>query len=383
MTEQTFPEMDGTRLEALARAALNKPDARLDGPWSCHPLGGGVGGSLGVYRLAGNACVGETVWPWSVVLKISASAAGAAPDTWEYPPREAFVYRSDLLEGLPSSLIAPRCYAVEEGPDGTTRMWLEDVVDEHPGQWPPERHAIAAAHLGRFNSAYLTNVPQHPWLSHLALRDLVESAGPAVASLERLAGPDGHPIVRTFYSPSVVKAFCQLWDEREAFLNALSNLPQTLCHRDAHRRNLFSRIGPDGVEQMVLIDWACAIHGALGEDAAGLVMSNLLLFEAVGIAPRDLDAICFANYLNGFQEGGWSGDPRTVRLGYTAAASMQHMLGFGSRAAAGLSNSAAHPFFVQLFRRSLTEVVEAWNDVLWPFHLGLIEEARELMRTVG
>lgn len=385
MTEQTFPEIDGTRLEALARAALNQPGAHLVGPRSCHPLGGGVGGSLGVYRLAGNASAGEIVWPWSVVLKICAPAAGAAPDTWEYPPREALVYRSDLLKALPAGLIAPRCYAVEEGADGTTRMWLEDVVDERTGQWPPECHAIAAALLGRFNSAYLTDVslPQHPWLSPQALRDLVEAAGPAVASLEHLAGPDGHPLVRTFYSPSVVKSFCQLWDEREAFLNVLRDLPQTLCHRDAHRRNLFSRTGPDGVEQMVLIDWACASHGALGEDVAGLVISNLLLFEAEGINPRDLDAICFASYLEGLQEGGWSGDPRKVRLGYTAGASMQHMLGFGSHAAAVFGNTATHPFVEQLFRRSLTEVVEAWGDVLWPFHLELIEEARELMRTVG
>ncbi len=174
MTEQTFPEINGTRLESLAQAVLSKPDACLDGPWSCHPLGGGVGGSLGVYRLAGNACVGTAVWPWSAVLKICAPAAGTAADTWEYPPREALVYRSDLLEALPPGLITPRYYAVEEGPDGTPWMWFEDVVDEHPGQWPPERHAIATAHLGRFNSAYLTSapLPQHPWLSHLALCDL-------------------------------------------------------------------------------------------------------------------------------------------------------------------------------------------------------------------
>jgi hypothetical protein len=97
--------------------------------------------------------------PWSAVLKILRLPGGLAderrarlctpshPDYWR---REALVYRSRVLRGLPRGLGAPRCFAVEERGDGTVWLWLEDVVDAYRGAdgvgaWPfPDRFLLAA-----------------------------------------------------------------------------------------------------------------------------------------------------------------------------------------------------------------------------------------------
>src|SRR5918994_3544740 len=165
------------------------------------------------------------------------------------------------------------------------------------------------------------------WLGHHCPRSrgsrrgviptLVDAAGPAIADLDRLTAPGAPALVRQFYAPRVVAALRRLWSERAAFLGALERLPRTFCHGDAHRRNFFSRTGPDGAEQTVAIDWEYAGQGALGEEMAALVMTNLVLFETVGIAPHDLDATCFAAYVEGLRVAGCDGEPRAARLGYT------------------------------------------------------------------
>jgi hypothetical protein len=187
------------------------------------------------------------------------------------------------------------------------------VTDKYPGPWPLDRYACAARELGRFQGAYLTGtpVPDQPWLSRGWLRNFVEPSGPDVAALERLAGSDASPLERMLYPPSVVLEINRLWTERERFLTALDRLPQTFCHLDAFRRNLLHRAGPEG-EEVVAIDWSYAGHGAVGQDLGQLVVASLQFFETVGIAPRDLDAACFAGYVAGLREaGGGLGGGRT------------------------------------------------------------------------
>ena len=57
------------------------------------------------------------------------------------------------------------------------------------------------------------------------------------------------------------------------------------------------------------------------------MVASLYFFEAVGIAPRDLDAACFAGYVAGLREAGWVGDERLVRLGFTADAALRFTVG--------------------------------------------------------
>ena len=310
-------------------------------------------------------------------------ADGADPGAWDYPAREGLAYGSGLLAALPGGLAAPRCLAVEAQPDGTTRLWLEAVTDAHPGPWPLDRYAWVARRLGRFNGAYLAGapLPDQPWLSRGWLRSWVEASGPAVAELEHLAGPGGPPLLRQLYPPPVVAELRRLWDERERFLTALDRLPRTFCHHDAFRRNLLVRAGPEG-EELVAVDWAYAGHGAVGEELGQLVVASLFFFETVGIAPRELDAACFAGYVAGLREAGWAGDERLVRLGFTAAAALRHTIGLLRLMLPVVTDPALRPVVEDMFGRPLEEVVEAWAE-LWPFQFGLAEEARALLPVVG
>ena len=375
--------VDAATLEPLIRGLLGEPAAVVAGAWSCHPLGGGGGEGLGLYRVTGSARVGGATHPWALVLKVCADAEGADPRAWDYPAREGLAYGSGLLAALPGGLAAPRCLAVAAQPDGTTWLWLEAVADEHPGPWPLHRFALVARHLCRFNGAYLAGapLPDQPWLSRGWLRDFVAPSGPAVAELERLAGSGGPPLLRRLYPLPVIVEVRQLWEERERFLAALDQLPRTLCHLDAFRRNLLNRPGPSG-EALVAVDWAYAGHGAVGEELVPLVLGSLYFFEAESIAPRDLDAACFTGYMAGLREAGWAGDERVVRLGFTAAAALRYTVGGVRLVLPWMTGPTLRPVTEELLGRPVEEVVEAWAE-LWPFQFGLAEEARALLRLVG
>ena len=374
--------VDAATLAPMVRDLLGEPKAIVTEGWTSRALGGGASEGPGLYRVTGLARVGDDTHPWALVLKVCAATDGTDPGAWDYPVREAMVYGSGLLAALPGGLATPRCLAVEAQPDGTTRVWLEAVVDAHPGPWPVDRYSLAARHLGRFNGAYLagTPLPEQPWLSRGWLRDFVAPSGPAIADLERLASPGGPPLLQQLYSPSVVFEIKRLWTERERFLTALDRLPQTLCHLDAFRRNLLIRAGPEG-EELVALDWAYAGHGAVGEDLGQLVVASLFFFETVGTAPRDLDAACFAGYVAGLREAGWVGDERLVRLGFAADAALRHTIGLLGQIWSLVSEPALRPVVEELFGRPCEEVVEAWAE-LWPFLLELAEEARALLRAV-
>jgi hypothetical protein len=371
--------VDAATLAPMVRELLDESEAVIVGEWTCRPLGGGAGEGIGLYRISGLARVRGATHPWALVVKVCAATDGADPGAWDYPAREGLAYGSGLLAALPGGLSTPRCLAVEAQPDGTSRLWLEAVTDAHPGPWPLDRYAVVARDLGRFNGAYLAGapLPEQPWLSRGWLRDFVEPSGPNVADLERLAGPGASPLVRQLYLSPVVSEITRLWTEREQFLAALDRLPRTFCHQDAFRRNLLHRAGPEG-EELVAVDWAYASHGAVGEELGQLVVASLFFFETVGIAPRELDAACFAGYMAGLREAGWAGDERLVRLGFTAAAALRHTVGLLGQIVPVVSDPTLRPAMEELFGRPLEEVAAAWAE-LWPFQFELAEEARALL----
>jgi hypothetical protein len=371
--------VDAATLEPMVRDLLDEPGAAVVEGWSCRPLGGGAGEGIGLYRVTGSARVGGAAHPWALVVKVCAATDGADPGAWDYPAREGLAYSSGLLAALPGRLSTPRCLAVEDQPDGTSRLWLEAVTDAHPGAWSLDRYALVARDLGHFNGAYLagTALPDQPWLSRGWLRNFVEPSGPAVADLEHLVGADASPLARQLYPTPVVIEFKRLWTERERFLGALDRLPRTFCHHDAFRRNLLHRAGPEG-EELVALDWAYAGHGAVGEELEQLVVASLFFFEGIGIAPRELDAACFGGYMAGLREAGWAGEERLVRLGFTSAAALRHTVGLLRLVWPVVADPALRPDIEELFGRTLEEVVEAWAE-LWPFQFALAEEARALL----
>jgi hypothetical protein len=325
--------MDGVdRLQAIDRPMLTNLVRRsrqsetlevID--WQSTALDGGGGHATGgVYRVAGNGRDRGEVVPWSLVLKVTrSSGVDDNPQSWGHGKRELRAYSSGLLEGLPGDLAAPRCYGAIEQPDGTDWLWLEEIKDTAGPRWPLAQYAIAARHLGGFNGAYTCALPTDPWLSSGWLRSWVAAAAPGIV---QLPGVLDHPLVRRLFPADSAAHVLDLWARREALLHVFDRLPQTLCHFDAVRRNLFARPGGDGRDQTVVADWAFVGPGAIGVDLAPLVVGSVLLYGAELSDLPALEEAALAGYLHGLCEAGWRGDPRAVRLGYLAAAALRYTL---------------------------------------------------------
>ena len=112
------------------------------------------------------------------------------------------------------------------------------------------------------------------------------------------------------------------------------------------------------------------------------MVASLFFFETVGIAPRDLDAACFAGYVAGLREAGWVGDERLARLGFTVDAALRSSVGLLGQIWSLVSDPALRSVVEDWFGRPLEAVVEAWAE-LWPFQFELADEARVLLATVG
>jgi hypothetical protein len=329
------------QLQSVDRATLIGPVRRalrsdtvqvLD--WRSSRLGGGVGNpvSLGLYRFSGTGQDRGEIVTWSLVLKIAQSPAnvgaqdmgeGEDQTHWNYWKREMHIYRSGLLEDLPRGLAAPRCFGIEERPGDVFWLWLEEITGSDHASWPLDRYGLAARHFGRFNGAYLSkrSLRTLPWLSIGLLRQWCIGMAAELSlffDFRRRPSMWEHPLVRRIYPPPNANPFMRFLMERERFLAALDQLPQTLCHKDAYSTNLIARRGEDGQEETVALDWALAGIGPVGEELAQIAIGALDNVEAAESAR--VNQVVFDGYLDGLRDSGWRGDVQTVRFGYVASA---------------------------------------------------------------
>jgi hypothetical protein len=325
--EEQLKAVDQTTLTPLVRRALNRDDVEVDG-WYYEPVFGGIEMCSGVYRFSGNGqATGETL-PWTLILKV----AQATPDSqgashrWRHWKREMLAYQSGLLSDLPGGLVPPRCYGATERRDGTTWIWMEEVRDEVHQRWPLEYYGSVARCLGQFNGAYLTGkpLPDDPWLTRQHLCQYVENAAPAV---ERLLNSMDHPLIQRAL-PGISAGFIQeIWEERHDILETIEHLPQTLCHLDAFRRNLFSRRTADRGDQVVAVDWSFLGIAAVGEEIAPLVNGSVAFGAVSPTEELELERIVLEGYLEGLQDAGWRGNPDLVRFGYAATLYWRYAIG--------------------------------------------------------
>lgn len=345
-------------LAAPVCRCLGTEDARID-DWSSCALTGGSSQVEGVWRVAGTAQVGATVHAWSMILKgWPAPAPDQAETSMGWPRRELDLYRSGLLDALPGGIAAPASFGHDLRPDGSAWVWMEDVTGDASGPWPPDRFASHARQLGRMNGAWSAGrpLPDLPGLSRGWLRERVETAGPFVPLL---ASEASHPLIRQVYPPAVAAAHGRVWADRERYHAALDRLPRTFCHMDAFPRNAFTRRGPGGQDQTVLIDWAFAGIGALGEELASPIVASVMFLEAPAAGARHLEALALDGYLDGLRDAGWRGNPDDVRRGYAIAAALRYGVGGMGRSVPVLLDERLHPIAERIIGRPFEEFVAA------------------------
>ncbi|MCB1045479.1 MAG: phosphotransferase, partial [Acidobacteria bacterium] len=315
-SENTLLEtINETVLQPLVQQVLANPSVEIV-KWNyekLHGAGGGLGGTV-IYRFSGLGQVQDKLIPWSLVLKILQARADESSSS-HYWKREAEAYRSGWLNTLSGGLVTPRCYAIDDHPD-FIRIWLEDVQDSFGSAWTLSHYGLVARHLGQFNGQYLAQevIPTFSWFSSQWIRQDLATAAP---SFEKMRSLLDHPIIRRFFPPPLGEKALRLWAEKERFLMVLEGLPQTVCHFDAFRRNLFGRSNADGKTQIVAIDWSYVGSGPPGAEIVALVWVTLFFRDVEASQARDLAGVVFANYLDGLRDSGWQGDPRQVRFAFT------------------------------------------------------------------
>lgn len=318
--------VDGTKLTPLVQRALGRGDVEV-GEWCCRPIYGGVEMVSSLYRFSGGALAAGAVIPWTLILKIVQAPPGESSDPQgvKHWKREALAYQSGLLSDLPGGLTAPRCYAAAER-DGAYWVWMEEVRDEIGEKWPLEHYGTVARCLGQFNGAYLMGqpLPTHPWLTRKWLRQYVEQAAPAVALL--LSSMD-HPLIRRALPGFSAEFIQRAWNERYAILEAIERLPQTFCHLDAFRRNLFSRRTVEGGDQAVAVDWSYMGIASVGEELAPLVGASIGFYAVMPADALRLEQIALEGYLAGLRDAGWQGNPDRVRFCYAATMYWRYVFG--------------------------------------------------------
>jgi hypothetical protein len=360
----------------MVRKATSRGAAEV-GDWSMTAVHAGAGEGLGVYRLNGGGHDGPAALRWSLVLKVlGPQADGRTTSDWNFWRREADAYRSGVLAELPGDLATPRCLAVTDQPDGSVRLWLEEVLDDIGERWPLPRYAVAARHLGQLNGAYAAGRPRPagPWMARRWLPAWVAANGPAV---EQLRAFRDHPLVRLVLPSSEMQRLQRLWAEREPLLAALERLPRTFCHRDAFRRNLIARRTPGGGDQTIAIDWAFVGEGAIGEDVVPLITASLEFFEVEFADAQELEALVLDGYMQGLRDAGWHGDPAQVRYAFAAGSALRYALGTIRLVLPSLLDARNHRRLEELFSRPVAQVLEDWR-VFYRYLLDHADKARAI-----
>jgi hypothetical protein len=378
-TDAMLAAVDRAMLTPLVRSALLSDTLEVV-HWKGEQIHGGAGGGAGagssaVYRFSGQARNLHVLQPWALILKILRARVGDDPSGSHYWRREAEAYQSRLLDVLPGGLAAPRCFGVTDHPGESCWLWLEDVKDE-TGPWPLERYGLAARHLGSFNAAFLTDqsAPLWPWLSTEWIRKDLEQVS---LQIDRLGTSLTRPLLRRLLPGDAAARVFRLWAEREAFLAALDRLPQTLCHFDAFRRNLFARrVGSQ--DQTVLIDWAFMGRGALGAEIVSLVWVTLAFWEVDAAQAQQFSEIVFQGYLEGLRDAGWHGAEQQTRLGYAAAIALRRLGTIGYVLLVILDENR-HAEVEMLVRRPIGEWCDQFAEA-GRFVETLADQARDLMK---
>lgn len=315
-----------TDVERAIRSLPDLHDASLV-EWSGSPLGGGGGECLGVWRLEGIAMITSEPTPWSVVLKgWSGQETPGPPSAWNWPHREAELYRSGLLGDFPGGLRAPGCFGDIEREDGSLWVWLEDITDSVRAPWPMDQYEAVARRLGHFNGACLAArpLPDATFLSGHVLRDWVELAGPA---LEAFMADDDLARRPGVYPHKVLDAFGGLWSKRHALYEEMAHLPQVFGHLDAFSRNIFIRQHPGEPDDTILIDWSLAGIGAIGEELGPLVGASVVFMDAPVSDIEEMSEAVLEGYIAGLKDAGWDSDSDVVRRVFHTAMALRYGVG--------------------------------------------------------
>jgi hypothetical protein len=282
----------------------------------------------------GHSRFGSTRGVWRVVapdgrravLKVVGPREDERAERTRRPSSYLFWAREPIVfdEGLPAAyrdagIRGPRLLRRVDRPDGAVALWLEDVEGRTGAELSVADLGAFARRLGEAQGRIaVAGAPQPTWASRGFLREYgaERPVEPGSAGRLELDDPRWQRPAMGVIDPALRDALIRLQRERPTFVGWVEAAPRTLAHLDAWPTNVF--VTP--TRETVLIDWAYAGEGALGEDIGNLVPDAVFdLLHPATVLP-DLDRVAFDGYLAGLRAAGWDGDERVVRLATCASA---------------------------------------------------------------
>ena len=165
-----------------------------------------------------------------------------------------------------------------------------------------------------------------------------------------------------------------IWNDRLLFVDALSQLPRALCHTDAFPRNILRRN-----DEVVLLDWALASIGGIGEELVCLVAVSLYYEGFTADYAEQLDKTVFAAYMEGLRQAGWVGDSKLARIGYTCGMVLRGLAGVKQDLEL-LEDQSHHELLFQTHcTTDLQDIARLFADVRRFRLLTMAREARRLL----
>jgi hypothetical protein len=219
--------------------------------------------------------------PWSAVIKHTEGAGLRAAR------RELAVYRFGLADaGPPHALRGPVLLAFDEGP-AHVEVWLEDLADEHGGNWAVERFGVAASHIAAWDAAAARLAlpadfdSEDAWAERHGQPERVDEV---VAELDTFRAADGADQAMAQLRDPGFRRLERLIATTPERIARLASYAVSPLHHDLVRSNLFALA--DG--RTAAIDWENVGRGPLGVDLAPLVIGSVRRGEA---SVDDLPAI--------------------------------------------------------------------------------------------
>lgn len=236
---------------------------------------------------------------------------------WNYWAREGLAYRHRLADAFEHGGIGSPALLAADYADDSIVLLLEHVDGRPAEHWDIEDYVTASRALGRAQGGFLAGSPRpdHPWLSRLFLRQY-SSEKPVDWGLLESPEAWAQPLVQRNFPGKLRSEAIWLHRNRLRLYAIAEALPRVLAHLDFWTKNLIMRA--DG--SIVLLDWAFAGDGAIGEDIGNLVpdaaFDHFVAAESLPI----LERAALAAYTEGLADAGWVGDPRLAELGACAGA---------------------------------------------------------------
>lgn len=273
---------------------------------------GATGGVHRIWAADGTAQVRKVLLAPGSRASPAGWAASDDPGHWNYWRREAEVHADRELAGSlrETGLRLPHLDRVDPRPAEVT-LWFWNETGRTLDQLDLDDHRRVARGVGRWQAGGASGAP---WASRNYLRTYLAAKDVDWSLLDDDAAWS-QPLVRRHFPAALRSGWLDLVGHQERLLDVVESSPRGMCHLDLWPGNV---IAPEGAD-VVVLDWAFAGDGAVGEDVGNWVPDSCLdpFWPAARIA--ELDATVLGAYLEGLRSAGWRGDARRVQLAMRAS----------------------------------------------------------------